>query len=113
MAGPSSPNPQHSAAAGSVAASAEMATLLERTPKVITPGHTFESVTETISHASSGCQGTPIFRTRYTSNSAPSASATIFAKGTPPRGSPSTRTSGSSRNLFSFAANTCPAWVRS
>ena len=50
MAGPSSPKP-HSAAAGSVAASAEMTTLLERTPAVITPGHTFESVTETISHA--------------------------------------------------------------
>src|SRR6186713_2855047 len=50
MAGPSTPNP-NTAAAGSVAASAEMATLLERTPAVITPGHTFETVTETISHA--------------------------------------------------------------
>jgi hypothetical protein len=32
------------------AASAETAALLGRTPAVIEPGHTFSSVTETISH---------------------------------------------------------------
>src|SRR5678816_252152 len=48
MAG-SSPQPQHAVAGG--AQSAELTTLLDRTPPVINPGHTFESVTETISHA--------------------------------------------------------------
>ena len=45
MAGSSSPQPHPAAAAG-----ADAAALLQRTPPVIKPGHTFESVTESISH---------------------------------------------------------------
>src|ERR1700720_4478218 len=40
--------------------------------------------------ASSGCAGTPIFRTRIRSSGAPSAAATSAATGTPPRGSAKT-----------------------
>jgi Ni/Fe-hydrogenase subunit HybB-like protein len=43
MAAPIEPSPR-------VAMSGDVAALLSRTPPVITPGHTFESVTETISH---------------------------------------------------------------
>lgn len=62
--------------------------------------------------ASSGCAGTPSLRTRKTSNGAASLAATSNATGTPPRGSPNTRTSERWAYSARRAASCRPASVR-
>src|SRR5262245_60678583 len=63
--------------------------------------------------ASSSCPGTPILRTRNRSSGAPSAFATSYATGTPPRGKASTMTSDRPVYADSSAASCRPASLRS
>ncbi|MFC7649473.1 hypothetical protein ACFQX6_60620 [Streptosporangium lutulentum] len=63
--------------------------------------------------ASSSLPGTPSLRTRKTSSGASRAMAISYATGTPPRGSPTTMTSGVSRWFARSPARTRPASCRS
>src|SRR5437764_1460417 len=63
--------------------------------------------------ASSSWRGTPSLRTIKTSSGAPSALATSYATGTPPRGSASTSRSGRPAYPMNIVANVRPASARS